>query len=53
MARLCFIIPYALCIEKKKYDEKKKKKKKIPPTYPNVFEHVTPNTYNFFLGLSE
>ena len=24
---------------------KKTKKKKIPATYPNVFEHVTPNTH--------
>ena len=24
---------------------KKTKKRKIPATYPNVFEHVTPNTH--------
>ena len=26
----------------------KEVKKKILPTYPNFFEHVTPNTFNLF-----
>ena len=31
----------------------KKVKKNILPTYPNFFEHVTPNTYVYFLGLMQ
>ena len=33
----------------KKKNNDKKKLKKIPPTYPNVFEHVTPNIYIYIL----
>ena len=31
--------------------KKNAKKKKILPTYPNFFEHVSLNTYSYFLAL--
>ena len=48
LTRFCFIVPYALCIEK---NNDKKSSKKILPSYPNLFEHVTTNI--FFGGADE
>ena len=49
----CFLLQCSVCsLYRKKLMMKKKGKKKILPTYPNFFEHVTPNTYNFFLAKS-
>ena len=47
LTRFCFIVPYAVCIEK---NNDKKSSKKILPSYPNLFEHVTTNTF-FLEGL--
>ena len=40
LARFCFSVPYALCIEKR-----------ILPTYSNFFEHVAPKTHNVIVIL--
>ena len=53
LARFWFNVPYAIDIEKKmiKMIKENAKKKKILPTYPNFFEHVSLNTYSYFLAL--
>ena len=46
LERLCFSVPYALCIEKND-----KKGKKSPTCLPKFFENITSNTHIFLLDL--